>query len=277
MSDNQQFVINEELTPVKININPKRGKEYYATHVFKRPTFEDEELRERTSPIITEESGKVDGQTATKQTVDDERANLKFYDKLITTVAGYTIKGSKEPIDARAEIDEKLVLDLIPSNHKLTAVSGLYRSTMEVDLGEEDDEEFSFDLGASREWRVVQKIGGQYMLEDATMAPPDYVVTYVLREPSEAERAKYRAKAMGSSTYTKKGGGRVSRASTNLKVVTDLFDALITRIEGAAFKTGEETIPVDAKNPDHVKSILASFKLSVIITLFNALEADLEK
>lgn len=274
------YVMNSDPIKVKLNIHPKNG-EFFVTHILRRPTFEEEEARERNTPIITKEASRIEGSMATTQFVDDEGANLKLYDKIAKAVVGYPLNKGEKPTDEEIPVDrvldvngeQKTVLELIPSNHKTTAILAIAVSSFEVDLGTEQDE-FSFALGAGREWTIKQSVGGQFKREDGTLAPPDYVVTYRFREPTEAERKKYRTSAMNALTYRTKEGV-VERSSVNLKVIADLFDKLIEGVEGAVLVEGETEIPLNVRNADHLKQISASFKKSAIIRLFNALEADL--
>lgn len=277
----RQYIMNEELTTVRLNVHPQPGKEKIVEHIFQQPTFDDEETKERMTPVIRKEGAKIEGTNAIIETVEDEAANLKFYNKLIKSVKGYKVKGSTEEIAVTEEIgDGKTVLDLIPSNHKITAILGMKASTFEVDLGDEDAE-FEFELdgtsgSAGREWRIVQKIGGQYKREDGSMQPPDYEVAYVLREPTEKERANYKTKALNSQRwYSKKDNGMVERTSVNLKTLAELFDNLVLSVEGAVIAEGESLSPLSVKNAEHLGAIPASFKKTVVIRLLNALETDL--
>lgn len=287
MSDmTKEYIINEDPIVVSVNIDPRDGKESLVDHKFRRPTFAEEETREIGMKIISEETGvKVaEGTSAPKVTIDDEQANIKFYNKLAISVQGKGY-GLLEETPVTNMIGEMSVLDSIPNPHKITAVYGLMPSNFELDLGNED-EEYVLALGATREWKVKQLIGGQNIRDDGTLAPPNYTVRYIMGEPSEADRKKYRLNAMNNAPYIRKGGLRTDQQTVNLKVVADLFDRLVKSVENAVIEekiaempeiAENPTRPIDVRNTEDLKLIPATFKKSVIIKLFNALEADLGK
>lgn len=262
---------------VKINLTPSREKAVYATHVLRKPSFVEEEARERNIPLFTVDAGKIDGQDATSMTIDDEPANVELYDKIVMSVSGYGIKEGDSPSDeilpdtvVETPHGEKTVRELIPANHKNTAINGIFNSSFDVDLDE--DKEFVFALGGGREWKIKQEIGGKVKREDGTLSPSDYDVIYTFKEPSEKERKDFRTK--GSSAVTlrnPKTSAIVERRSTNLAVIRDLFDALIVNIEGATI----EGKPIRATDKLHVDQIPSAFKKGCIFKLFGALEADL--
>lgn len=262
---------------VKLLLYTSLEKSPSATHVMRKPTFEEEESRERKMPLITKDLGKVEGNNASSMTIDDEPANVALYDKIALTVAGYALKSGEKPTDEPIPVTQEIetpkgmqtVLSLIPASHKSTAINGMFPSTFEVDL---QDQEFSFALGGGREWSVKQEIGGKTKREDGTLSPPNFTVYYTFREPTEAERKKYRTRAIAAVNVQEKEGGISERRSTNLKVMRELFDALIVSVDGATI--GGK--PIKISDSEHLSNIPATFKKSAVIRLFNVLDADLE-
>jgi hypothetical protein len=273
MSERQTYVMDNSPITVAIDIDPRPGKKKIAEHKFRLPTFEEEEVRERQIVSFRKEGAKVEDTNAILEETDDEKANINFYNKLI--------EGFEKDVEIPANtlVGEQELKELIPTTHKVTAVLGMTVSTFELDLPEDDDD-FEFELGTSgsagREWRLIQKIGGQFKRDDGTLQPPDYEITYILREPTEKERHKYKSNAVNTQRwYSKAEGGVVERSSINLKTLTTIFDNTIKDVENASVVDGEGSIPLDVRNPDHLAKIPARFKKTVVIRLFNALDADL--
>ena len=269
------YQMDLEPLKVKINIFPSADKPQEVVHIMRRPSFTDEEARERMMPLIISDAGKIDGAEASSMSLDDEPANVRMYDKIAQSVIGYALEKGQKPsadevsVESKLTVagEEKTVKELIPPSHKSAAISGLYQANYEVDFG---GEEFYFALGGGREWKVRQEIGGRFKREDGTLAPPDYNVYYIFREPTQEERKKFRTQAISAVTLRTTAGTK-DRRSTNLKVVNDLFDALIQNVEGATIK-GKE---IDVRDKAQLAIIPASFKKGTIIRLMNFLEADL--
>ncbi len=270
---------------VDLNLAPSGAKPYIVTHILRRPTFEEEEQKERETPLITTDAGKVDGADASSISLDDEPANIRLYNKILLRVKGYpvfvtdesgNVKMQPAPAEGlaadeltlKADGTTEQVVNLIPPGHKSTAVSGaLPYSLFEVEV---DEDNFMFALGGGREWVIRQEIGGGFKLSDGTNAPPKNVIKYRFREPTEAERRKFRSQAINSVTLRTKDGIK-DRRSTNLRVLRDLFDAMILGVEGATIGGGA----VDVRDVEHRALIPGSFKKGSLIKLFGFLEADL--
>jgi hypothetical protein len=261
---------------VKINIFPSADKKHEVTHTLRRPTFAEEEARERMMPLIISDAGKIDGSEASSMSLDDEPANVRLYDKIAISVNGYALARGEKPTKEDVPVDKVIstgdegdvtVKDLIPPSHKSAVINGLYPASYEVDFG---DEEFFFALGGGREWKVRQEIGGKFKREDGTLSPADYTVYYVFREPTQEERKKFRTQAISAVTL-KTTSGNKDRRSTNLKVISDLFDALIQVIDGATIGGGS----IDVRDKKQLALIPATFKKGATIRLMNFLEADL--
>lgn len=261
---------------VKINVFASADRKQEVTHTLRKPTFVDEEARERMMPLIISDAGKVDGAEASSMSLDDEPANVRMYDKIALFVNGYALERGSKPTGEDISVDtvinvngeEKTVKELIPPSHKSAVITGLYPASYEVDFGEGED--FYFALGGGREWRIKQEIGGKFKREDGTLAPADYTIYYIFREPTQEERKKFRNQAISALTL-KTSTGNKDRRSTNLKVVSDLFDSLIQVVEGATIAGGN----IDVRDKKHLALIPATFKKGAIIRLMNFLEADL--
>lgn len=262
---------------IKINVVPSMEKPFYVTHVMRKPSFNEEEARERKSPLITSEAGKIDGKDASSMSIDDEPANVELYDKIILGVIGYGLKPGDKAGEDEVSPDTtvetpkgtKTVRELIPDSHKSTAISGMFTSSFEVEV---EEQEFVFALGGSRDWKVRQDIGGKVKREDGTLSPPDYQVFYTFREPSELDRKKYRTKAVQAVNLRDgKTNAITERRSTNLTIMRELFDSLIESVEGATV----EGKPIKVSDKNHIDAIPATFKKGTMIRLFNFLEADL--
>jgi len=276
-SEEEPYDMSQDPIEVRININPGAKTPFYVTHFLRRPSFTEEEDRERMMPLIITDAGKVDGQDATSMSLDDEPGNVKLYNKILVKVEGYPLEKGKPPApEGNLPTDlvkteggeEKDVLSLIPIQHKNTVINGMYPSNFELD--QDEDVEFSFALGSGREWTVKQEIGGGQKREDGSQAPPQFVVRYTFREPTEAERRRFRSGAISSLSLRGKDGVK-DRRSTNLGVVAKLFDSLILRIEGATINGS----PIDVRDEAIRKIIPAQFKKGSVIRAFTALEADL--
>ncbi len=273
--ENSVYQMDNDPIKIKINVFASADKKQEVTHTVRKPTFAEEEARERMMPLIISDAGKIDGAEASSMSLDDEPANVRLYDKIALTVNGYALERGSKPTGEDVSVDTELtvdgeakkVKDLIPPSHKSAVVTGLYPASYEVDFG---DEEFYFALGGGREWKVRQEIGGKFKREDGTLAPADYEIYYIFREPTQEERKKFRNNAISALTL-KTTSGNKDRRSTNLKVVNDLFDALIQTIEGA--EIGGNTI--DVRDKKSLSLIPATFKKGALIRLMNFLEADL--
>jgi uncharacterized membrane protein len=275
VTDSNEYQMDLNPAKIKINIFPSAETKYEVVHTVSKPTFADEEARERMMPLIISDAGKVDGAEASSMSLDDEPANVRLYDKIAVTVNGYSLEKGKKPttedisVDTPITVDgeEKTIKDLIPPSHKSAVINGLYPASYEVDFG---GEEFYFALGGGREWKVKQEIGGKFKREDGTLSPADYTVYYIFREPTQEERKKFRSQAVSAITL-KTTSGNKDRRSTNLRVVSDLFDALIQTIEGATING----TTIDVRDKKSLELIPATFKKGCVIRLMNFLEADL--
>lgn len=261
---------------VRMNIVPSMEKPFFVTHELRKPSFKEEEARERAMPLETKDIGKIEGFDAQKTYIDDEPANVEFYDKLILSVSGYALEDGKiaDKISPDTMVStpdgEAAIRDLIPSEHKNTAINGMFPSYYEV-VTEENN--FVFKLGGTREWKIKQEIGGRMRQSDGGLSDPNYTITYTMREPTEIERRVFRKDAISGATLRDtKTNAIVERRNTNLKTVRDLFDALIVDIDGATIGGRE----IDARDKASIEQVPVTFKKGVIIKLFTFLNAELQ-
>lgn len=250
---------------IRINIAPDTEAGYWTVHRLRRPSFDNEISREAMMPVKTHDQGKIEGHDSMALEFEVESADITMYDKLIDTVDGFAPPGSSEPVNGLPVDDE--IKKLILPQWKSSVISGIYRSSWEA-----DQESLSkvYMLGPGRQWTIKQEIGGGKNA-DGTKREPEYVVTYVFREPTEKERRKFRTRALNASILRLRGGGSEERRTTNLRVVSELFDACVEDIRGASVSGN----PIDAHNPDHLKLVLGNFKKNAVLKFFNTLEADL--
>lgn len=250
---------------IRINIAPDSEKGYWTTHKLARPDFGDEESREALMPVKTHDQGKIEGHDSMALEFEVETADVRMYDKLIQEVSGFAPPGSEAPVD-NLPVDEDIKKLILPQ-WKSSVISGIYRSNWEAD---QESLTKIYMLGPGRQWTIRQEIGGGKNA-DGTRRTAEYVITYVFHEPSEKERRKFRNRALNASILRLRGGGSEERRTTNLRVVSELFDACVVEIRGASVAGN----PFDAHNPDHLRLVLGNFKKNAILKFFNTLEADL--
>lgn len=272
--ENIPFEMDKDSIEVHIKVPASKGT---YVHVLRKPTFDEEEARERKMPLITSEAGKFDGEDASKMSIDDEPANVYLYDKTIQSIRGYAImqggKAHDGDINPDMEIDtadgKQTVRSLIPAGHKNTAINGMFPSRFEVEV---DEDEFTFALGGGREWRIRQEVGGRIKQEDGQLSPPDYTIVYTFREPTEKERKTFRTSAIIALNLRDPKTNTIrERRSTNLRVIKDLFNALIVGIEGATIGGND----IQVSNKEQLAKVPSDFKKGTMIKLFSFLEADL--
>ena len=269
---------------VVVNPYPQLKTPIFTTHVVRRPTFEEEERRERMMPLVTKEAGKVEGETASQTEIDPIPADSALYDKTIKRIYGYTFTKGEKPAEdgldphslvtspnGHGELKEMKVYEAIPASHKSLVMQGLYPSVFEIQEVEVD----AFVLGAAREWTIVQEMGGRQKLEDGTLSKPDYVIKYTFREPTAEELRKFRSSAFSAMNWRDKDGNQRERRTLVLKVVSDLFDSLLYAVDGVSIDRGASSEKFDVRNREHLKLIPSNFKKGAMLKLFTFLQADL--
>lgn len=273
-----------------VNPYPQLKKKILTTHLVRRPTIEEEERKERMTPLLTKSAGKVGDAQASQTNVDIVPGDKFLYDKIILKVWGYALPGVKEPeegLDPRMMVQvkdkdtgervEKPLVEVIPDDHKSLVVNSLFPSNPSNFEVVENDEIVGFSLVGGQEWTVRQTIGGQEQLDDGTFSDPDFVVEYSFNEPSADDMKAFRTKAFAVKTWNDKKGISNEERRIILPVVTGLFDKLISAIDGVTIDRGETGEEFNVRNKDHVALVPPSFKKNAILKLFSFLQADLGK
>lgn len=241
------FAFDEAETIVSFNARPNAENPVIVQHKLRKPELK--ELLEYESQS-TYERVSINSREDEVQS-DDERANINLWNKLVVAVKGY--KGLD---DWRALDDEEKATMRV--GHKLTAVKALYAGYCEIEEGEG-----AVSIGDDT-WTVRQNIG-------VSQDKPDFVVKHILREPTEAERAKFGRSS--SSTSQVKGAKRARiKVRTNLKAYVDLYDALIVSIEGGT--VNGQTLNASTRK-EFLAAVDAMWKLNVVMVLMSALEGQL--
>src|SRR5688572_9976124 len=108
VTDSNEYQMDLDPFKVKINIFPSAEKKHEVTHTLRRPTFAEEEARERMMPLIISDAGKVDGAEASSMSLDDEPANVRLYDRIAISVNGYALERGQKPSKEDVSVDTKV-------------------------------------------------------------------------------------------------------------------------------------------------------------------------
>lgn len=190
-------------------------------HRLRRPTKQELVDHENQTKVESRQIGQTDeGEQLVTTSQSSERANAALWDKIATDVRHYDFEDGVAPTEWRPLEDH--MRPMIPSTHKDTAILGMYAGVAKV---ERETGRTAFKVAGSARVRVRQEIGAG--------EEPDFVVTHILRHPTEAEWSRYRARAV---TRLNVQGSKEPRTivRTNLTAAGELYDALLARIEGAS-------------------------------------------
>jgi len=233
---------------VQFNARPGASTPVIISHRLRKPTLQELSDREKAINLEIVETSNREEQVVT----DDEAANCQLWDRLIVSVKGYLGLADWRELTP----DEKATMR---PGHKRTAIVAMYAGSAQVLGG--DDVEISLAMDT---WTIRQLVG-----TDAEN--PLYTIDHVLREPSEAERAKFKRTASKVSFI--RGAKRPrTRIGADLKAYVDLYDALITDIQGGsvadkAFASSDRVQFLAAIDP--------TWKRLIVQTLMNAIDAAL--
>jgi hypothetical protein len=220
---------------ITVNTYPQLKKPILTTHVVRRPTLEEEERKERMTPLLTKSAGKVGDNQAQQTEVDIVPGDRAIYNKILIRAFGYQAKAGEAPpkdglgpqdlVEAKdpvtGEVVEIPLVDAIPEDHKSLVVNSLFPSQFEMhDSGEMQG--FSFVGGQS--WTVRQEIGGREQLEDGTLSPADFVLLYTFKEPTPNQMKSFRSKAFAVKSWNDRNGVQNEERRVVLSVMTGLFD-----------------------------------------------------
>lgn len=274
---------------IKVNPYPHLKKKVITTHLVRRPKIEEEERKERMTPLITKSAGKVGDAQAQQTQVDLVPGDRYLYERIIQKVWGYSAPGvteTEEGLDPQTivrvrddngDMVEKPLVEAIPDDHKSLVVNSLFPSNPSSFEVVENSEISGFSLVGGQEWTVRQLIGGQEQLDDGTFSAPDYVIEYLFHEPSANDMKSFRTKAFAVKTWNDKNGVQNEERRIILPVVTELFDKLVASMDGVTIATDKTAEEFDVRNRDHVALVPASFKKNSVLKLFSFLQADLGK
>jgi len=232
---------------VQINARPGGENPVIVTHRLRKPTLVELLDREKAINLeIVEESPREE-----RIVTDDEQATCALWDKIILEVKGY--KGIP---DFRALTDgEKATMR---AGHKKTAILAMYAGSAQV-VGDEDE----VSLGANS-WTIRQLVGPD-------QDKPLFTIDHTLREPSEAERAKFKRTASKVSFI--RGAKRPrTKIGADLKAYVEMYDLLVTDIEGGTVK---DKPLIESERSVFLAAIDPTWKRLIVQTLMAALEASL--
>lgn len=225
------------------------------SHKLARPTLDQLLTRESRTSIQSQSISETE--EVIKDAGDDEAANAKLWDEIAIEVKGYRM--ASEP----AEIVNqwKSVAELknyIPISHKSGAIRAMYQSAVSVIR---DPEEFGFTLGA-QEWKISQTFGDPDL--------PSFVITYVLRTPTEGERRDFRRKAT-EVRFGKGTRNQTTKVLTKLRAYVEMYDLLFVSIDGAT--VDDHPYQSEGQRGPFLEMIDPMFKRQVVDCLMKEFDA----
>lgn len=259
ISSEKQYVFDAETTEIRINVAPQGKRPLEVVHILAKPTLDQLVTREQQSTYETEEVARDEDVIR----ANDDKANANLYHATVREVQGYDFGDSLATDKLRALTEEQA--KSIPTPHKSAAVRGLYITQAELVY---DEDATSFRIGSDQEVQVKQSIGQG--------DPAEFELLWTLREPSDAQRAKYRENAMQVRNVRGARKAR-SRVVSNLRASVEAFDALVLTCAGGKLADGtvlaRDTDEVSRKR--FINSIDPVFKRAVVSVAMNAQEASL--
>jgi hypothetical protein len=224
---------------------------YNVKHKLRRPT--KNELVERDSRIKASEVEVAKDQVESHYS--EHLANARLWDAIAVQVFGYEVEAGNAdwlPVD-------DAVRAAMPSEHKRKAIAGMYKMQVEIVASSNGA---GFKLMGSTEIRLKQIMGDP--------DEPYSELTHVLRRPSEAEWHAYDRDVI--RVLQVRGARKPEVISQpNLQAAINLYDALLSRIEGATL--GGEQFTIDRRD-DFLASLDPLFKRFVIRKFADYWSAD---
>lgn len=242
------YAFDAENIEVPFNARPDLDEPVWIYHRLRKPTLA--ELVERESQInyqLVEVSNR-ESEIHNEQ----EIANARLWDKIILAIKGY------KPNPDWRDITPTEKAEMRPG-HKSAAINSLLHNECKL---EGDDDTIS--VGPTI-WTVRQEIGPN--------GTEKFIIRHTLREPTEAERAKFKRSASVTSYMTGAKKSQV-RVRTNLKSYVELYDALVEDISGGT--VADHLVFREATNrAQFLAAIDPMWKRQIIQCLMSALEAQL--
>lgn len=230
---------------VAFNARPGAENPSIVYHNLRKPTLGELIEREQQSKYeIVELTNREDAIEA-----EDDMANSRLWDKIAVSVKGY--KGLDTWVILTDEQRSKMRI-----GHKATAIRAMYAGSCEIE-GDEDGVSIGPDV-----WTVKHSIGPK-------KSAPDFIIRHYLREPTEAERAKFN-RSSSSTSYVKGAKKQQIRIKTNLRAYVELYDALIEVVEGGTVNGN-----ADATIAEFRAAIDPVWKRLIVQCLMANLEAQL--
>ena len=201
------------------------------SHVVRRPTAE--EIYAREDERHREIPIAKDNSMSLPDPTEGEAIDAEYFDKIVQESKGY--KG------------------VIPVEHKAAAFQGIYLREIYVD---EDVDIFADEVP------VTEEIGQG--------DEPDFVITHVLKQPSESERTRFRRRSAGGKLKPGRRGRQNFVPKSNLKEAVDAYDRWCIRVDGACLKADPSADAAALKN-----AVDPLIKRMVIETLIQELTGNL--
>ena len=201
------YPLDAETTEVEIRIGKVR-----LYHRLARPTYEQLRRRERKQMIWQQDVG--GGETET--TIETAEANRSLWNEIAAAVRNYNGPDWLQLDDA--------IKAKIPEAHKERAIEALYTVETEFIAASYVDEDAGiYRLEGPAELHCRQTIHGRFNVD------------HYLRQPTQKELDRYQGHAFKLREERRAGQKTRARAQTDMSAGVQFYDALILRIEGAAF------------------------------------------
>lgn len=256
--------------------------------------------------IVTTSPANVHGENPMDIKTDYTRSTLRYYALMIEAVGGIQLPSGEQAngqlIPANKIIEGELlpngqparVIDLLRVATRRAAASRLYGGKIEVEKPKEDDEPTDYDpfnvdslditaeiaksesrqqiqmLSLSRIIPIRQELGVE-QLPNGQFTKPTHVVRYLFTDPDDDDFSKWELKAQQGFAIPLRKGGTRAETFYSLETIHQLFNKLITKIEGATIGGRVIELPSD-RNDEMRKALLSKvpplIKKNTIVQLF---------
>jgi hypothetical protein len=141
----------------------------------------------------------------------------------------------------------------------------LYGGSFDVDKA--DNEVLS---SRSRRLHTVTQKLGVHTLEDATLSKPSHLVRWFFKDAAFEALGKFVSRAITGTTVFLIEGGTEEQRIVSLDTCEALFDEHVAGAENATVAGAE----FDASNSEHLKRVDLGLKKSLVMILFNKIQAE---